>query len=81
MIPGMTAAKENVEAIGRFLSRIYPDVSYEILNYNPLAEAKSHLIDREYCFKENPKLYPKEQMEQFSSWAQKGGVRHVIIES
>lgn len=81
MIPGMTAAKENVEAIGRFLSRIYPDVSYEILNYNPLAEAKYHLIDREYCFEENPKLYPKEQMEQFSSWAQKGGVRHVIIES
>ena len=81
MIPGMTATKENIEAVGRWISGIYPEVSYEILNYNPLAESKYHLIDQEYCFKDNPKLYTKEQMAEFRSWAEQGGVKHVIIES
>ena len=81
MIPGITAEKENIQGIARFLSGIYPDVSYEILNYNPLAEAKYHLVDREYCFKENPKLYSAEKMQQFGKWAEEAGIKHVIIES
>ncbi len=81
MIPGMTAFKENVLEISRYISGIYPEVSYEILNYNPLAESKYHLIDQEFCFKENPKLYSKEQMQEFKNWALEGGVKHVIIES
>ena len=52
-----------------------------ILNYNPLAEAKYHLVDREYCFEENPKLYTKEQMQEFKSWAVEGGLENIIIES
>lgn len=81
MIPGITATKENIQGIAQFLSEIYPDVSYEILNYNPLAEAKYHLVDREYCFKENPKLYSAEKMQQFGKWAEEAGIKHVIIES
>lgn len=81
MIPKMTATRENIEEIASYISGIYKDVSYEILNYNPLAEAKYHLIDKEYCFAENPKLYTKEQMEEFGTWAKQGGVHNVIIES
>lgn len=81
MIPGMTATKENIQGIASFISGIYPDVSYEILNYNPLAEAKYHLVDMEYCFDENPKLYPAEKMQEFGDWAREAGVRNVIIES
>lgn len=81
MIPGMTALKENVLEISKYISELYPQVSYEILNYNPLAEAKYHLIDRQFCFQENPKLYGKEQMGEFTSWALEGGVSKVIIES
>lgn len=81
MIPGMTAKKENIIAISSYISSIYPQVSYEILNYNPLAEAKYHLIDKEYCFKENPKLYTKSQMAEFEAWAKQGGTKNVIIES
>lgn len=81
MIPGITATKENIQGIGAFISTIYPDVHYEILNYNPLAEAKYHLIDKEYCFEENPKLYTKEEMEQFGCWAKEAGVKNIIIES
>ena len=81
MIPGITAVKENIQDISAYISSIYPEVSYEILNYNPLAEAKYHLIDREYCFEENPKLYTKEEMGEFESWVRLGGTKNVIIES
>ena len=47
MIPGMTATKDNIKGIAKYLNGIYQYVSYEILNYNPLAEAKYHLVDRE----------------------------------
>ena len=81
MIPGMTATEDNIKGIAKYLNGIYQYVSYEILNYNPLAEAKYHLVDREYCFEENPKLYTKEQMQEFKSWAVEGGLENIIIES
>ena len=81
MIPEMTATKDNIKGIAKYLNGIYQYVSYEILNYNPLAEAKYHLVDREYCFEENPKLYTKEQMQEFKSWAVEGGLENIIIES
>lgn len=81
MIPGMTATKENIKGIAKYLNGIYQYVSYEILNYNPLAEAKYHLVDKTYCFEENPKLYTKEQMDEFKQWAEEGGLENIIIES
>ena len=79
MIPGMTDSKENIQAIAGYISSIYPDVTYEILNYNPLAESKYHLVDREFCFEENPKVFSGEKMEEFKSWAIEAGVKKVII--
>ena len=72
--PPSTATKDNIKGIAKYLNGIYQYVSYEILNYNPLAEAKYHLVDREYCFEENHKLYTKEQMQEFRSWAVEGGL-------
>ena len=51
------------------------------MNYNPLAEAKYHLVEREFCFKEKKPKYGAEMMEQFKKWAQDAGVKNVIIES
>lgn len=81
MIPGMTSTKENIQAIASYISEIYPEVSYEILNYNPLAESKYPLIGKEYCFEENPKMYTKEEMQTFGDWARQAGVKNIIIES
>lgn len=81
MIPGITTTRENIQGIAAFISSVYSNVSYEILNYNPLAEAKYHLVDMEYCFKENPRMYSKEQMQKFGDWARQAGVKNVIIES
>lgn len=80
MIPGITAIKDNIVDIAGYISSIYPDVSYEILNYNPLAEAKYHLINKEFCFEENPKMYTEEQMRELKTWARQGSVNRVIME-
>ena len=80
MIPEYTANDKNVAAIAKFITNIYPEVHYEILNYNPLASAKYHLVDREYCFKENPKRFTKEQMKHFAEIAVKNGVKNIDID-
>lgn len=81
MIPGITTSKENIESIAAYISSIYSDVQYELLNYNPLAMAKYPLVNKEFCFKENPKKYSKEEMEIFASYARNAGVKNIIIES
>ena len=80
MIPKYTANDENVAAIAKFITSIYPEVHYEILNYNPLASAKYHLVGREYCFKENPKRFTKEQMKHFAEIAVSNGVKNIYID-
>lgn len=80
LIPGFTATEHNLTAIAEFLSGIYPEVHYELLNYNPLAEAKYHLVGREYCFKENPKLYTRAQMLEFGELVRAHGIKNLIIE-
>ncbi|MCD2348639.1 glycyl-radical enzyme activating protein [Clostridium guangxiense] len=81
MIPGYTTSEKNIAEISRYISGIYADVSYEILNYNPLAEAKYPLVDKEYCFKERHQLYSKEEMKRFGSVAKNNGIKNLIIES
>ena len=80
MIPGITATEENIVSISRFISGIYRDVSYELLNYNPLAAAKYHLVDRTYCFEENPPRFTEEEMQHFASLARENGVLNVQID-
>lgn len=80
LIPTYTATEENLGQIAEYLSEIYPDVSYELLNYNPLAEAKYHLVDKKYCFKENPKLYSNQQMAEFGRIVKKHGIKNLIMQ-
>lgn len=80
LIPGYTATEKNLAAIASFLSGLYPEVRYELLNYNPLAEAKYHLVGRNYCFEENPRLYTGEQMEAFGEIVKENGINNLIIE-
>lgn len=80
LIPGYTATEENLGEIASFLSSVYPDVKYELLNYNHLAEAKYHLVNRKYCFQKNPKLYTKEQMKMFGEIVKENGIKNLIME-
>ena len=81
MIPEFTAYEENIKEISRYISEIYHDVKYEILNYNPLAESKYEMTGKEYCFEKNPSLYTKEEMKNFGNIAEKNGIKKIIIES
>lgn len=80
LIPGMTTDKENIAGIAKYISSIYPDVKYEILNYNPLAQAKYDMVDKEFCFEKNPPLYSDEQMREFGKIATENGVKNLILE-
>lgn len=80
LIPTKTATKENIFAIGEFIASIYGEVKYELLNYNPLAKGKYHLVDREYCFEENPRMYTVDEMDEFREVARNAGVKHLITE-
>ncbi len=57
-------------------------MKYELLNYNPLAEAKYRNTNRDYCFgeAENPKLYTKQEMREFGEIVKENGIRNLIIE-
>ena len=80
LIPGVTATRENLTAIARFLAEICPQVRYELLNYNPLAAAKYPLVGRSYLFRENPPRYTKAQMEEFRALVRRCGVENLVCE-
>lgn len=80
LIPGMTTEKENIAGIAKFISGIYPETKYEILNYNPLAQAKYDMVDKEFCFEKNPPLYSDDQMKEFGRIATDNGVKNLILE-
>lgn len=81
MIPEFTAYEKNIKEISRYISEIYPDVKYEILNYNPLAESKYEMTGKKYCFEKNPSLYTEKEMKKFRNIAEKNGIKKIIIES
>jgi len=81
LIPNITATRDNIHNISKFISDIYPNVKYEILNYNPLAKSKYDLIDElEYCFDNNPSMYSNEEMEMFYQIAYSAGIKNLIIQ-
>lgn len=78
LIPEMSATLENIGLISKFLSSLYSDVRYEILNYNPLAKAKYAYLDMDYCFDENPGLYSKSELEVFYQCARQNGIKKLV---
>ncbi|MFV0451622.1 MAG: glycyl-radical enzyme activating protein [Propioniciclava sp.] len=81
LIPGITDTEENIAGIARFISGIYPDVHYELLNYNPLAAAKYDLLPGvAYVFDtgENPQMFSKTQMGEFRELARSNGVHNLV---
>lgn len=80
LIPNITTSHKNIERIVEFLVSIYPDVKYELLNYNPLAQAKYNYIDEEYCYKDNPKQYSQEKMNEFYDLVRENGIHNLVID-
>lgn len=80
LIPGITATDENIASIARFLSGIYSDTAYELLNYNPLAAGKYALVGRKYAL-DGMRPLTAEQIEHFRDVARQNGIRNLISET
>jgi pyruvate formate lyase activating enzyme len=81
LIPGYTTGRDNIYRIGAFISGLYPEVRWELLNYNPLAAAKyDQVLDRDFAYAagQNPPLYTSAEMDEFRAIARESGVRNVI---
>ncbi|SDY40442.1 pyruvate formate lyase activating enzyme [Eubacterium barkeri] len=77
LIPEITATPENLAAIGRFLVDINPDVSYEILNYNPLGEGKYQWIGKEYKYLKEAKPFTPKEIEAFCQIIRNTGLKNL----
>lgn len=78
LIPNISATSQNIEAIAKFISDCYPEVKYELLNYNYLAPAKYENLNRD--FKLDCNLHPldQNQLNELYHAATSAGIRHLI---
>ncbi len=79
LIPEYTAFPENIRRICHFITDIFPDVRYELLNYNPLAKAKYEHVEDSYCFEDNHPLYSVSEMNDFYTIAYQAGIKNLIV--
>lgn len=79
LIPQFTAKEENIKDIAGYISKLYIEVKYELLNYNPLASSKYEYTDMEYCFDINPKMYRDNEIKHFQNIAINSGIKNVVI--
>lgn len=79
LIPEYTAFSENIRQICRYITDIFPDVKYELLNYNPLAKAKYEHVEDSYCFEDNHPLYSASEMNDFYAMAYQAGIKNLIV--
>ncbi len=64
IIPGYTADRENVQAIGEFIRAKLPTVErWDLLAYTNLGRPKYHRLDRDYALEDVP-LLRREEMEE-----------------
>ncbi|WP_296876486.1 glycyl-radical enzyme activating protein [Thomasclavelia sp.] len=80
LIPTMTAFDDNIKAIASFLVDLYPNVKYELLNYNPLASSKYELVDFEYGVDKKYKMFDENKMQHFYDLVYQTGLKNLIIE-
>lgn len=78
MIPKITDSEDNIARISRFISEIYKDVRYEILNYNNMTESKYEKLGMEFYYEVNPEPFKEEEMERFRKIAMDNGVKNII---
>ena len=78
LIPGFTADDDNIKNIASYLYSLYPEVRYELLNYNPLASAKYDLTEFEYGVKEDALAYSQEELSHYYQIVSDSGIKNII---
>ncbi len=67
LIPGMTATKENLTAIGEFVLQTSPKTPIELINFNPLAKDKYQVMKKDYAHFLTMNPYSDQEMDNFYS--------------
>jgi pyruvate formate lyase activating enzyme len=71
LIPGYTATEANLEALRAFLAPWRPLVTWELLDFNPLARSKYHALGRsDYPFQQFSTGLPQDVLRRLSAAAQ-----------
>lgn len=78
LIPGYTAAEDNIRAIARFVHGADPGARYELLNFNPLCRSKYAALEREYPVSGG--VLPREEMDRFYAILEQEGIQQIIKE-
>lgn len=78
LIPGITAAEENLRRASAFLAALGPEIPWELLRYNVLAPAKYALLRQTYPLPQDLAAQTDEEMERLSAAAKSGGMRNVL---
>lgn len=79
LIPTITALDINIINISKFIYNLYPEVNYELLNYNPLASSKYKMVNKEYELGDY-KQFTKEEMNHFYNIVINSGIKNLIKE-
>lgn len=78
LIPGYTDDQENLRRIAQFLLELSPQVRYEYMNYNPLAQAKYSQMETSFALDKDTPMYSPERMRQFAQQARQWGIQNII---
>lgn len=71
----MTGTEENIRAIAAFVRSVRADIPIELINYNPLASGKYHIMGQPYCYQADVTPFSREEMGRFYGMVQAEGAR------
>ncbi len=74
LIPTITATKENLEGIAKYVHKLSPNGEIELINFNPLAINKYRLMGIEQCELLNMKPYNTQELEEFTHHIENVGI-------
>ena len=78
LIPGYTAAEDNIRAIARYLRRNAPQTPWELLNFNPLCRGKYAALERDYPVSGGS--LTQAEMQRFYDILEQEGIANIVKE-
>lgn len=78
LIPEYSAKDKNIQEIASFLYALDPDIKYELLNYNPLAQAKYDLTSFDYGLDKDLKAFDQKTLDHYYQIVKDSGIKNII---
>lgn len=78
LIPGYTAAEDNIRAIARYLRRNAPQTPWKLLNFNPLCRGKYTALEQDYPVSGGS--LTQAEMQRFYDILEQEGIANIVKE-